>query len=392
MAFTSQGGQYSCRQKRHAWAYTGGILVSFFIVSFILFMLQKAGALVGWGFQMQSPPFVMLLFFILFLVGLNLSGFFHLSGIGGDAYHRLSQEHSLRSSFFTGILATAVATPCTAPLMASALGYALSAPFHENILIFQSLGLGLAFPFLFMAYVPFIAKNLPKPGLWMVTLKEVLAFLMYASAVWLLWVLSIQIGPYGVLLGGGAMVWITFLIWLMQRSPRFYKIGIVCLILSITGALILTPNILAPQLLLNEHRDSSHASNVSSKEKNDVEIIPFDKEKLESLRKQGRSVFVEVTAAWCLTCKFNEISVLNTKDIQTLFKNTNTILMIADWTNKDPQITQYLGSFGAQGVPFYVHYHGEKTPTVLGSVLLNKDTMHKILHPLLPKEPKSPKS
>jgi thiol:disulfide interchange protein DsbD len=343
-------------------AYTLGILAAFAAVAGVLLMVKQAGGAVGWGFQLQSPGFVMCLAYLLFIMGLSLSGFFEFGGRLVGAGSALAAQSGLAGSFFTGILAALVATPCSAPFMGTALGFAVVQPWPVAVAIVECLGLGLAMPLLLCTLIPALARCLPRPGVWMERFKQILAFPLYGSAVWLVWVLSLESGPQGVLIALAGAVLVTFAIWLLKTAPtlgdgwRF-----LCRALAVLLVLATLAGPTLPSLSV-------------TREENQNSFIPdgwepFSAERLEDLRKAGTPVFVDMSAAWCLTCILNEKVALGPKNTAIL-KKQKIVLLKGDWTNRDSQITAFLNGFGRDGVPIYVFYPGgDKMPVVLPQIL-----------------------
>ena len=340
--------------QRAAWAYTLGVLLTFALLAGVLIVLKAAGTQIGWGFQLQSPKIVGVLALLLFVIGLNLLGLFEigtrLQGVGDG----LASRGGVSGSFFTGVLAVIVATPCTAPFMAGAVGYALAQPALTTMIVFLSLGFGFALPFLLLGYIPGLLTKLPKPGPWMETFRQVLAFPMFAAAIWLVWVLILQTGANGAALLLIAMLLAGFAIWLGRRGSTVVK-GLACIVALMAFALPLT--------------FSTGAIGVQSANL-DAEI--WSPERVAELRAEGRPVFVDFTAAWCVTCKVNEQLVLKTDRTRALFERTNTAFLIADWTNRDAQIAAELERYGRAGVPLYLAYpksHKDVTGLVLPQTL-----------------------
>lgn len=325
-------------------AYTAGILVTFAAIVIPLIVLQQAGEAVGWGFQLQSPTFVAILILVVFGVGLSLSGMFHLPSFFTGSGPK--DAHSLRGSFFTGVLSTLVATPCTGPFMAPALGFALAQPPVAGFFIFQMLGLGLAAPYLLISFVPATRKWLPKPGLWMERFKEFLAFPMYATAAWLLWVLVQQTGESGLLWVLAAAVTFALAMWSLKLHSRFWRFIWVVLAI-ITFVLALIKQDAAPPM----------------------EAMEFSVEQVDAVRAEGKPLFVYATAAWCITCKINENVALNTQTVQDYLSDEGIEVIVADWTNRGPVIRDYLASFGRSGVPLYVFYPSNGEPVLLPQLL-----------------------
>ncbi|MDE3059615.1 MAG: thioredoxin family protein [Pseudomonadota bacterium] len=343
-------------------AYTLGILLSFALIAGVLIGLRQAGEVIGWGYQMQSPAFVGFLTYLLFLVGLSLSGLFHLPVLMGNT--PIADESSTKGSFFTGVLATAVATPCTAPFMASAVGTALTLPPAEALLIFEALGFGLALPFLLISLFPALRRFLPRPGAWMETFKELLAFPMYASVIWLLWVLTLQTGPGGMVVALSALLAILLII----RMKPLFRAGVYRAAALVAYALILGLSL--PALSRMEIDPAMPA--MEKTQKMGVETAEFSKEKLAELRAAGKPVFIDATAAWCITCQVNARVAIRTDRVMDAFKERGVTLMIADWTRQNAEITELLSSFGYKGVPLYVFYPAQGEPVVLPQLLTPK--------------------
>ncbi|UDF02284.1 protein-disulfide reductase DsbD [Asticcacaulis sp. AND118] len=346
LALSRAGGEQG-RVRADALAYTAGVVVSFLIVGAILLLIKAGGAAVGWGYQMQSPGFVAALIYLLFVVGLNLSGVFDIAlNFGGG--QSLAGRVDWLGSFATGALATAVATPCTAPFMAGALGAALTLPAFAALLIFVALGLGLAFPFLLLSFFPALLRRMPKPGAWMETFRQALAFPVYLTVVWLLWVLAQQTGADGLAAVLAGLVAVAFALWAWKRlSLNWMRLTAVGLAVAVAGwSFTARPPVAAP--------DGSAA---------------FDTATIDAARASGRPVFVYATAAWCITCKVNERVALETAEVKNAFKSKGIEVVRADWTNADPAITGWLAQFGRSGVPLYVYYPASGNPVVLPQVL-----------------------
>ncbi len=340
---------------KHGLSYSAGVILSFALIGGVLLALKAGGAAIGWGFQLQSAGFVFGLLIVVFLVALNLLGQFELPVLFGNSATSLTSRNSALGSFATGVLAVALATPCTAPFMAPALGAALTLPAASSMLIFLSLGFGLALPYLLVSISPALRRLLPKPGAWMERFKELLAFPMFATAAWLLWVLSEQTGGMGLLRALAVLIVIALSIWGLKRNHAslwraFWK---VMLIGSILCSLIYPP-----RMMVNSAASSSVLAHIA-----------YDADTLAQLRAEGTPVFVDATAAWCLTCKVNERVALANASTVALFKEKNITLMVADWTQRDSAITEWLASFGRNGVPLYVYYPPHKDPVVLPQIL-----------------------
>jgi thiol:disulfide interchange protein len=351
LQLTSHGGDSKRLIKQQGLGYTLGILVSMWTLACTIFILQASGDAVGWGFHLQSPIVVLGLAFLMFYIGLYLLGvsplplFLH-SVSGKAAGAGSSKKGSLLGSFLTGTLTVIVATPCTAPFMAPAIGFALTQPPLVTFTIFTSLGLGLALPFLIVAYIPSLITYLPKPGQWMITLQKLLAIPMFATVVWLMWVLNVQIGPsslFWVLLG--CLILIVFSLYSRLKGPPLTKTWIAVL-LTLLGI--------------------GYSMNIQS-----VPLTPplFSTQLIEKNLKNGKPVFVDVTAAWCITCQANKRLVLESDEVKDSFKDNNIEMVVADWTNKNEAITRYLERFGRSGVPLYIYYPVNGDPIILPQIL-----------------------
>ncbi len=353
--------------RKHGIAYTLGILACFALIAGILIALKAGGAQIGWGFQLQHPSITLFLAYLFFVLGLNLSGYFDIDLGLSNAGQKLTAHSSLSGSFFTGALATLVATPCTAPFMGVAMGYALIQPYYIAITIFLALGFGLAFPYLALTFIPAVRHILPKPGAWMERLRQFLAFPMFASACWLIWVLSQQIshmGQFAALLG---MLAIAFGIWLWKYRPAhiaghlFYTtVVIACLAFVISTFFTMRP------IENNPATEIEKSQNWED----------FSQTKLQEYLQDDDPVFVNMTAAWCITCKVNEKVALNTENTRALFAANKIKYLKGDWTNQNPEITAFLEEYDRSGVPLYVYYgprlekHGVRPePVVLPQIL-----------------------
>lgn len=320
--------------RREAWAYTAGVIATFLVLTVLLIALKAAGSEIGWGFQLQSPLVVAGLALLMFVVGLNLLGVFEFGTSFQNTGSNLTTKGGVRGSFFTGLLAVIVATPCTAPFMAGAIGIAVAQPTVVTIVVFMALAIGFAFPFLLIAYVPRLLKILPKPGPWMVRFKELLAFPMFAAAIWLVWVISLQAGSTGLLQILSAMLFVGLAIWAL-KSPQVLMKG-----LGILSVLV------AVFICLSVRPEGSSTIDLTEE--------AWSTDRVADLQAEGRPVFVDFTAAWCVTCKVNEIRVLNDDKTKQLFHDTNTAVLVADWTNKNDEIAQELERYGRAGVPLYL--------------------------------------
>ncbi|MEO7326079.1 MAG: protein-disulfide reductase DsbD [Dokdonella sp.] len=355
----AQSGESHEKARKHALAYTAGVLAAFASIGLAVIGLRAAGQALGWGFQLQQPVFVAVLVYILFAIGLSLSGVFNMGASLAGVGQGLSTRSGTAGDFFTGVLAVVVASPCTAPFMGSALAFAFSSSSLVALLVFLALGIGLALPFLLIGFVPALASRLPKPGAWMETLKQVLAFPMYLTAVWLAWVLGNQRGvdAIGWVLAGATLLALGLWWWEQSR----YRGGPLMRALAMLVVLAaLWPIVEVAQLAVPTHTQADSKDTVA-----------YSAERLTALRAEGRSVFVDMGADWCVTCKVNERAVLGTDAFRALLKRSNAVLMTGDWTNVDPAITAFLKDYKSVGVPLYVVFRagesgpGHALPTVL---------------------------
>lgn len=346
--------------RAHGLWYTAGVVLSFLAVAGVLLALRSAGEQIGWGFQLQSPRFVAGMALLLFAMGLSFSGVWALTGRFTGAGQRLTEGHGARAAFFTGVLATVVASPCTAPFMGTALGVALSQPPLFALAVFAALGLGLALPMLLLGWIPGLARALPRPGPWMDGLRQLLAFPLYLTCIWLLWVYGEQTSTLAMAWLLAALVALAFALWLLQRrrgmvSTRWRMASALVAIVAL-GLALAAPLREAPMA-------TGGAMAAQGSE-------AFSAERLAALRAEGRPVLVNMTAAWCITCLANERVTLSSDAVRAALEDTGTVYLKGDWTRYDASITRYLESFGRSGVPLYVHYpaNGGKA-TVLPQLL-----------------------
>lgn len=337
LSLVKMGDKSEKTARLHGIAYTLGVVLSFLLIGGILILLKEAGAIIGWGFQLQNPIVIATLAYLLFAIGLNLIGFFEFDFGLGNMGNKLTQGNSISSSFFTGTLATIVATPCTAPFMGTAMGFALTQNAIVSLSVFASLGFGLALPYLLLSFIPATRKALPKPGAWMNTFKQFLAFPMFASCIWLVWVLNQQSDAHSTLFVLLGILAIAFAVWLSHIRVQGIAKAVkrISFIVSILFAIISLSYINTGTYEFGEE---------------------FSQETLSERLKGNEPVFVEMTAAWCITCKINHSVAINVESTKNLFEQKNVQYLIGDWTNKDDTITNYLASFERNGVPLYVYY------------------------------------
>lgn len=351
IARKSQGSIQEVRLQ--ALSFMAGVLVSFGVVAGTLLILRSLGEQIGWGFQLQSPVFVTLMAYLMFAVGLSLSGVF----IFGAALMGVGQSLVSRSGylgeFFTGIFATLIATPCTAPFMATAIGVALTQPPLIAIAIFEVLGFGLALPYVVICFTPGLQRILPKPGAWMETFSQVLAFPMYAATAWLIWILTLQAGTNGLAAALAGLVLIGFAAWFHQKT-RLAKV--LWQRLGTIGALVVVGFALTLAQIPNNTTNTTNTVASNPSQNSLINWQPYTLVRLTELRQAKKPVFVNFSAAWCVSCLVNEQVALNQPDTIAAFKSKGVTLLKADWTNRNPEITKALESFGRSGVPLYVLY------------------------------------
>jgi len=346
--------------RAHALSYTAGVLVAFGALGVLLAGVRAAGRAVGWGFQFQSPAFVAALAWVLFGVGLNLSGVFGVGARLAGAGQGLAARGGHAGSFFTGLLAVLVATPCTAPFMGAAIAAALAAPSAVTLAVFLAMGLGLAAPYVLLAVLPGLARMLPRPGPWMDVLRGALAFPMYGAAAWLVWVVSLQAGSDGVLATAAGLVLVALAAWSLGLAQaaggRGRRLGGGVALAAVLGAAAILAGIgtasVAPAQAASEGAE------------------PFSAARLAALREAGRPVFVNMTAAWCVTCLVNERVALSPAPVRRAFADHHVAYLKGDWTRGDPEITAFLRGHARDGVPLYVLYPpGPAAPSVLPQIL-----------------------
>ena len=332
------------RLKIDSLAYTGGILLSFLIVALLLLTFRSMGEAVGWGFQLQSPYFVTALALILFMVATSFAGLFEIRlpfAIGG----RLGDQGAL-GSFYTGMLATLVATPCTAPFMAPALGFALTLSTIDATMVFMALGLGLAFPYLVIGFVPRISSLFPRPGPWMEKLKKFLSIPLLLTVGWLVWVLNSQTGATGIWIVFLYMALVLAFLLVLKESQLWRRLTrvLVIAIYVVVSFGILQHTL--PRLAIQQGATSTLTAGA----------MEFSEGDIWNLRLQGKGVFVNYTATWCLTCIVNERLVFKTEKFQQFLKENNIVYMVADWTNPDDEIAKSLDDLGRTALPVYAYY------------------------------------
>ena len=366
-AFARLAGHGQSEMRRDGLAYTAGVLVSFAAMAAIVVAIRASVGDVAWGFQFQSPVFSLLIAYLFFTVGLNLSGVFEVGGRLAGVGQGLVARGGTTGAFFTGVLAVIVATPCTAPFMAAALGFALSQPTPATVAVLLAMGLGLALPYLALTMIPALQRSLPRPGAWMDRLRQFLAFPMYASAVWMIWVLTQQTGSDGVLYALGGMILIAFAIWLLRLNGGASRgtwvrrgLAAAAVLLAFAATLKLDD---APATAASASGGPTSGVNFEGWER-------FSRARMAEAVAAGKPVFVDFTAAWCITCLVNERVALETPAAKKAFEQAGVVKLKGDWTNRDDEITAVLKEVGRAGVPLYLFWApGADRPKILPQVL-----------------------
>jgi thiol:disulfide interchange protein/DsbC/DsbD-like thiol-disulfide interchange protein len=354
-------------------AYMAGVLASFGVIAAGLIALRTAGVAAGWGIQFQSPGFVLALAALFLALGLNMSGVFDFGGSLTGAGDSLTRRNGLAGSFFTGVLATAVATPCTAPFMGAAVGYAFAQPPVEATAVLMALGLGFALPMLLLSMSPALGRLLPKPGMWMVRFKQVMAFPLYATAGWLVWVLSVQLGSDGVFAAVVTLLAVAFAAWLFGIASGARGLA------KIAALAIALGGVAGGAVMLSGAQPSVGAA-AETASHSGPRGEAFTQARLDGLLAEGKPVFVNLTAAWCITCKVNERVALRSASLAEAFQQRGITYLIGDWTNANPEITAMLTRFGRAGVPLYLLYSGAPgaQPQVLPQLLTESIMLGKV--------------
>lgn len=357
----SSGSESTMVRIKDSAAYTAGIVFTTLCIAGAMLGLRAGGAQIGWGFQLQSPVVVTFLMYLFFVVGLSFSGWILFGARFAGAGQNLVADGKPFQSFFTGVLAMVVASPCSAPFMAVSLGYAVSQPAWLALLVFAFLGIGMAFPLVLINSVPTLSNKLPRPGPWMETLKEVLAFPMYLTSAWLLWVLIAQVGATGAALTVAGLCTLAAMFWGMkQQGSRFATAFAFVMVLSTAG------------LLWKGVTSEAPVTNAKADEQ-------FVLSKLDSMVGGEQPVFLDVTADWCITCKFNESRVLYTAEVQEMFAEKNVIYLVADWTNDNPEISALLDRYNRVGIPLYLYFPAGSDEAQILPQILTKDIMRTYL-------------
>jgi thiol:disulfide interchange protein DsbD len=361
LAFTKPAEQ-GHSHRAQGLAYTAGVVASFLALGGLMLALRAGGEQLGWGFQLQSPGVIAVLALLFTLIGLNLMGLLEVGNLLPGNLASVQLRHPLGDAFLSGVLAVAIASPCTAPFMGASLGYAIALPAVQALGIFAALGLGLALPYLAASWLPRVGAWLPRPGAWMDTLRRFMAFPMWATVVWLVWVLGHLSGVDGAASLLALLLCLALVVWSLNQSGRSRGVmATVSVLVSLWLASSVGPNIFkleeAQELPLSGQGGASGIWQA---------WVPG---RVEAELAAGKPVFVDFTAAWCITCQYNKKTTLARADVLADFQTKNVTLLRADWTRRDPAISQALSSLGRSGVPVYVVYQAGRAPHVLSEVL-----------------------
>jgi thiol:disulfide interchange protein DsbD len=364
LGFIQQAGDERQKIVLHGLIFTLGVLVSFLMLATILIILRAGGEQLGWGFQLQSPNFIFILSIFFFLFALSLFGVFEigisLTGVGSQTGGKPGRF----GTFLSGVTATVVATPCTAPFMGSALGYALSQPAFYAMLIFSALGLGMATPYLLLSFFPALLKFVPKPGAWMETLKQFMGFLLAGTVIWLIWVLGIQSGLNTVAITLISLLLIAISAWIFGRWGNIGRAQRTRILAMIASSILIIATI-SFGILFIATANQEQIPTASNYKADGIKWEPFAEERLQELKQTQNAIFIDFTAAWCLSCQVNERVAFGSREVQQKFKDLDIIALKADWTSRDEEITKSLASYGRNSVPLYVLYGKEKKEVII---------------------------
>ncbi|PWW45634.1 thiol:disulfide interchange protein DsbD [Melaminivora alkalimesophila] len=361
-------GQDLRAQRVGGLAYAAGVVLSFLLLGALMLALRAAGEAVGWGFQLQSPAVVALLAALFTLIGLNLAGVFEFGRMLPSSVAGLQARHPVADAFLTGVLAVAVASPCTAPFMGASLGLTATLPAAQALSIFAALGVGLALPYVLAAWLPAVARALPRPGAWMETLRRLLAFPMFATVVWLVWVLGQQVGIDGVAALLALLVLLALAVWALTLRGRTRAVlAPLAVAAGAWAAWAWTPVVTEPEAAPVLVAQSN--STVDDAPAGIGQWQPWSADLPGRILASGRPVFVDYTAAWCVTCQYNKQTTLADPEVLQDFADRGVALLRADWTRRDPAITASLAELGRSGVPVYVLHAPGRAPVVFSEIL-----------------------
>ena len=363
LGFATQHDSHSTL-RHEAVAFAGGVILTFVALGLALFALRAAGEQLGWGFQLQSPAVVAALAVLFFVLAINLSGVFEFGQLFPSNVANWTAKNRTLDAFGSGVLAVVIASPCTAPFMGAALGFAMAGSAATLLLVFIALGVGMALPYVLLAWFPEWRRRLPRSGPWLLRFKEILAFPLYATVIWLAWVLGAQRDNDAVVRLLAALLCLGFGLWAWRivRTGGARPWGFACVAALIGAAVVAWP-------LFSAEADSTASVKGAGAPAAEGDWAPFTPARVAELTAAGRPVFVDFTAAWCVTCQVNKRLVLNTDAVRAGFARTGVVLLRADWTRRDPVITQTLAALGRNGVPVYVLHRPGKPPLLLPEVL-----------------------
>ena len=348
--------------KSSAWAFTAGVLISFLVLGALMLALRTAGSQMGWGFQLQSPWVVAALAMLFAVIGLNLSGMFEFGSFVPSSLAGLQWANPMTNSLWSGVFAVIIASPCTAPFMGASLGLAIGLPAWQALPVFLAMGLGMSLPFIALSFSTAWVKYLPRPGAWMQTFRQFMAFPMYATVIWLVWVLGQQVGLDGVSAFLACLLCLAMLLWALTLKGKV-KNTMVALALLVLGLSVWQ---WGPTWTKGEAQTANAAPNAKPTKLGQWEA--WSTEKVAAALREGRPVFVDFTAAWCVSCQFNKKTTFSDVSLLSEFANRNVLLLRADWTRYDPNITAALNELGRNGVPVYAWYAPQQPVRLLSEL------------------------
>jgi thiol:disulfide interchange protein DsbD len=360
-AQSAHHGDAKAHLRQQGLAYTAGVVLSFLALGALLLALRAGGEQLGWGFQLQSPAMVAGLAVLFTLIALNLLDVFDIGMVLPSSAMTAQARHPVANALLSGVLAVAIASPCTAPFMGASLGLAIALPALEAFAVFGAIGVGMALPYLLASWVPSVARALPRPGAWMAVFRRFMAFPMLATVVWLVWVLGQQSGMDGAGALLALLLMMSMVAWALGLSGRSRTV-LVCF----SGASLLAMAITLGPVVLASGRNTSTATGPTA---TTGDWQPWTAQRVTELQTQGQTVFVDFTAAWCVTCQYNKKTTLANAQVRADLTSKNIALLQADWTRRDPAITAALAALGRNGVPVYVFYKPGRAPVVLSEIL-----------------------
>lgn len=386
LSFVQQAGEEPKRIFQLGLTFAAGILSSFLVLAAVVIAIQQAGQKVGWGFQFQIPGFLIAMATLVLLLALSLFGLFYITVPGGtEGIDKLATKEGHLGTFFKGVLATVLATPCTAPALGTALGFAFAQSWTVILAIFTTIAAGMAFPYILLTARPGWMRYMPKPGVWMETFKESMGFVLLATVLWLLWILGKQVGVEGVIWTSSFLLVVSLAAWLVGRlvdlrstNQKKYTVWATALALVGIAYYYFIPPVLSPANQASSSAGATTSNTISSGSKTDWQ--PFSLDKLDEALASHKTVMIDFTAEWCLTCKVNEETVLNTSAVIDKLKALKVVTFKADWTRQNPTITKLLQKFGRSGVPLYVIFPAGKPaePIVLPEVITQPMMLEKL--------------